>query len=154
MHVHMTHHCLQPPVKNGLVHVHASDLLLCIALFMHDLTRIVFIHCTFSFSFFFFFFFYKRQMHWYAFTGSWGQWWVMCMCTDLFASYFFFFEFFLHFDPIVICVRVVVFVFMFLSIYFIFIWYFECCVIEYLFETLNVVLLYVNVVWLSIYLRL
>jgi hypothetical protein len=25
---------------------------------MHDLTRIVFIHCTFSF-----FFFYKRQMH-------------------------------------------------------------------------------------------
>ena len=34
------------------------------------------------------------------------------------------------------------------------IWDFECCVVEYLFETLNVVLLYVNVVWLSIYLRL
>ena len=129
-----------------------------------------FMHCTFYawfdsdcfytlhffFFFFLFFFFYKRQMHWYAFTGSWGQWWVMCMCTDPFASYFllFFLNFFLHFDHIVICVRVVVFVFVFVSIYFIFIWYFECCVIEYLFETLNVVLLYVNVVWLSIYLRL
>ena len=41
----------------------------------------------------FFFFFFKKTdaLHWYAFTGRWGQWWVMCTCNYLFASYFFIF---------------------------------------------------------------
>ena len=74
-----------------------------------------------------------------------------------FCHSFFLIEFTLLFtlflaEYIVICVSAILTVCV--SIYFVFIWDFEYCVVEYLFDTLNFVFLCVNVVWLIIHLRL
>ena len=123
---------------------------------LHFLCMIVFIHCTFSF----FFFFFKRQIHC---TGmllmgagdSGGS--CACALTRLLPTFFLFFWIFFYILTILwfvwscsvcVCVREYLFYIYFIFwmlCYWVFIWDFkccivvcECCVVEYLFKTLNV----------------
>ena len=114
--------------------------------------------CINLFAFIYLFLFFCDRCH--HFNGFyWGL-----GCTDLFIFFIIFLlNYFLHFDRIycdlcecyTVCVCEYLF-YIYLRLWMLccwIIWDFECCVVEYLFETLNVMLLYVNVVWLSIYLR-
>ena len=108
-----------------------------------------------------YFFFYKIFMHFTCLLLlAAGEMVGQCMCTDLFAFiYFLFFLlncFFTLWSNILwfvwvlycsVCVCEYLF-YIYLRLWMLCCWInwdFECCVVEYLFEILNVVLLYVNI---------